>query len=152
MLFLVLSSTAQTWCELYNHTIVPLINRFLGVIMSMKLKIPWILQPLRVNPAKLAQKGKFTVLFTWIGGWTFRQTHRNEKTPSVSSFTHVIYFHIHYVGFKLAPNSLFLVPPRFASWLCAIVVHCIAVRAEVECMKSWIIVTWGIWYYRERRG
>lgn len=147
--FLMLSSIAQTWCEPYNCTIAPLINRFLGVTMSMRFKIPCILQPLKVNSAKLIQKGKFTVLFTWLGDWTFRQKHRNEKTPSLSTFTDVIYFHIHYISFKLAPNSLFLVPPRFAFWLCAIVVHWIAVRAEVECMK---ILSWGIWYCRDCRG
>lgn len=43
--FLMLSSNAQTWCEPYNHTIVPLINRFLRVLMSTRYKIPCILQP-----------------------------------------------------------------------------------------------------------
>lgn len=116
--FLMLSSNAQTWCEPYNHTIVPLMNSFLAAIMSARFKMPCILQPLHINSGKLMQKGKFTILFKKIGDWTLRQTHRNEKTPSISSFTFVIYFHIHYICFKLAPNSLFLVPPRFAFWLC----------------------------------
>lgn len=29
---------------------------------------------------------------------------------------------------------------------CATVVHCIDVRAEVACIKSWIIVSWGMWH------
>lgn len=56
-------STFSCWAPMlkhdvkpYNHTIVPLINRFLGVIMSMKFKIPCILQPLNVNSAKLKKK------------------------------------------------------------------------------------------------
>lgn len=54
--FLMLSSNAQTWCEPYNHTIVPLISRFLGVLLRMKFKIPCILQPLNVHSTKLKKK------------------------------------------------------------------------------------------------
>lgn len=60
--FLTLSSTAQTRCKPYNHAIVPLINRFLGVSMSTGYRSLVLCSLLHVNAGEVIPKGKFTAL------------------------------------------------------------------------------------------